>query len=350
MGLVAGQSAIAAPTLAASPSKGTFTDTWDGRLTSTLCCTSTGTSGGTSTCVDPCVPASGGTSTGTSGGTSTGTSGGTSTGTSGGTSTGTSGGTSTGTSGGTSTCADPCVPSGPTLRLSKSRAAPGDTIVVAGDGYAQCTDDVSQITSVRLLEDRTPIAAVTGSGGSFAVQITVPPDTSAGNHTVAAECGIPSGILATSVLTVTEPSGGGSSSSGQGNSKSGRGSSSAGRGNSGAGQGSSKLGQGSSKSGQGGVSPGQSSTGKGAPIALISGTGGGLVLAILFVLWALTSHAGKGHRQARWVKEHVRAVAGSSLVPPTAQIHPRPGAPSVSLGLEPHDDHLGNQKIEEVAR
>ena len=92
---------------------------------------------------------------------------------------------------------------------------------------------------------------------------------------------------------------------------------------------------------------GRPSTGKGVPIALVGGTGGGLSLTVLLVLWAFTSHARKVRRHVRWVKEHLRAAAGSSLDLPSAEIRPRPGARSVSLGLEPHDDHLGNQKIKE---
>jgi hypothetical protein len=346
--LVAGHPAVAAPTLAASaldggPS-GTSTGTRDGLLIST----SDGTSTSTSCC------SSDGTSTGTSDSRWwTSTSDGTSTSTS--TSCCTSGGTSSGTSDGTSDCVDPCVASSPSLQLSKSQAAPGETITATGDGYAKCTDVDSQVTSVQLLGDGKPIADVTGLAGSFSAQITVPPDTPQGNHTVAAECEGTSVILASSDLTVTGPGGGGGSSSGQGGGSSsgqGGGSSSGQGGGSSSGQGGgSSSGQGGgSSSGQGGGSSGQSSRGKGVPIALISGTGGGLALAILFVLWALTSHAGKGRHDVRWAKEHLRAVAGSSLDPPSAQIRPRPGARSVSLGLEPHDDHLGNQKIEEVAR
>src|SRR6266542_1936962 len=94
---------------------------------------------------------------GPSGSPSTGTFDGTSTGTQDGTS-GTFDGTSTGTQDGTSGCASPCDASSPTLQLSQSQAAPGDTISVTGDGYAQCTDPESQDTSVRLLGDGNQIA------------------------------------------------------------------------------------------------------------------------------------------------------------------------------------------------
>jgi len=69
-------------------------------------------------------------------------------------------------------------------------------------------------------------------------------------------------------------------------------------------------------------------------------------LVALFLVWAFTSHARKVRRHVRWVNEHLRVIAGSSPGLPSAEIRPRPGARSVSLGLEPHDD-LGNQKIKE---
>src|SRR6266487_1461182 len=223
--------------------------------------------------------------------------------------------------------------SNPTLQLSKNQAAPGETITVAGDGYTQCTKPDTQETWVRLLGDGNQIADVTGSGGSFSTQVTVPADAPAGDHTVSAECfdassgETTSGVLASSDLVVTAAVGGSPpAQSGGSNSVPGGGSV------------------------PGDSSPGQSSTGNGSPIALVSGVGGGLIVAILLLLWARVSHTGKRHRDVRWVKEHLRAVAESSLGPPSAAIRPRPGAKSVSLGLEPHADHFGNHKIKEVAR
>jgi len=238
--------------------------------------------------------------------------------------TGTFDGTTTGKSDGASN---------PTLQLSKNQAAPGETITVAGDGYTQCTKPDTQETWVRLLGDGNQIADVTGSGGSFSTQVTVPADVPAGDHTVSAECfdassgETTSGVLASSDLVVTAAVGGSPpAQSGGSNSVPGGGSV------------------------PGDSSPGQSSTGNGSPIALVSGVGGGLIVAILLLLWARVSHTGKRHRDVRWVKEHLRAVAESSLGPPSAAIRPRPGAKSVSLGLEPHADHFGNHKIKEVAR
>jgi hypothetical protein len=50
-----------------------------------------------------------------------------------------------------------------------------------------------------------------------------------------------------------------------------------------------------------------------------------------------------------WVNKHLRVVAGWAG-PLSADVERRPGATSVSVGLEPHLDHLGNQQYEEVAR
>ncbi len=141
---------------------------------------------------------------------------------------------------------------------------------------------------MRLLGDGNQIADVTGSGGSFSTQVTVPADAPAGDHTVSAECfdassgETTSGVLASSDLVVTAAVGGSPpAQSGGSNSVPGGGSV------------------------PGDSSPGQSSTGNGSE---------------------------------------------SSLGPPSAAIRPRPGAKSVSLGLEPHADHFGNHKIKEVAR
>jgi len=179
---------------------------------------------------------------------------------------------------------------------------------------------------------------VTGLGGKFSTQVTVPQDASGGIYTVAAECEGTSVILASSDLTVTKPNGGGTNSGPGGGT------------NSAPGGGSNSAPNGGSDRGQAGGSSGQPPRGKGVPVALVSGTGGGLALAILFALWAFTSHAGKGRHDFQWVKEHLRAEAGSSPGPPSAEIRHRPGAMSVSLGLEPHDDHFGNQTIKGVAR
>jgi hypothetical protein len=80
-------------------------------------------------------------------------------------------------------------------------------------------------------------------------------------------------------------------------------------------------------------------------VALVGGTGAGLALAALFLVRALSMVHGK--RGQGWVNKHLRVVAGSAG-PLSADVEHRPGAVSVSVGLEPHFDHLGHQQYEEV--
>jgi hypothetical protein len=80
-------------------------------------------------------------------------------------------------------------------------------------------------------------------------------------------------------------------------------------------------------------------------VALVGGTSAGLALAALFVVRALSMVHGKPGRG--WVNKHLRVVAGSAG-PPSADVEHRPGAVSVSVGLEPHLDHHGHQQYEEV--
>jgi hypothetical protein len=80
-------------------------------------------------------------------------------------------------------------------------------------------------------------------------------------------------------------------------------------------------------------------------VALVGGTGAGLALAALLLVRALSMVHGK--RGRGWVNKHLRVVAGSAG-PLSADVEHRPGAVSVSVGLEPHLDHLGHQQYEEV--
>jgi hypothetical protein len=82
-----------------------------------------------------------------------------------------------------------------------------------------------------------------------------------------------------------------------------------------------------------------------ALVALVGGTGTGLALAALFLVRALSMVHGK--RGRGWVNKHLRVVAGSAG-PPSADVEHRPGAASVSVGLEPRSDHVGHQQYEEV--
>ena len=68
-------------------------------------------------------------------------------------------------------------------------------------------------------------------------------------------------------------------------------------------------------------------------------------LAALFLVRALSM--GHVKRGRGWVNKHLRVVAGSTG-PLSADVEHRPGAMSVSVGLEPHLDHLGHQQYEEV--
>jgi hypothetical protein len=82
-------------------------------------------------------------------------------------------------------------------------------------------------------------------------------------------------------------------------------------------------------------------------VALAGSTGAGLALATLFLVRALSMVHGK--RGKGWVSKHLQVVA-EAAGPLSAGVEHRPGAVSVSVGLEPHFDDLGHQQYEEVAR
>ena len=188
-----------------------------------------------------------------------------------------------------------CVVSCRQLQVTPSQVPPGGTITVTGDDDARCNKPGSKATLVRLFLGNQAVDVI-GSGGRFSVRVTLPAGASAGNYPVSAECygqsrGATTRPIAWRVVTVNPPA--------------------------------------------------HSSL---ALVALVGGGGGGLLLVILLLLWALVARKGKRRRNVAWVKEHLRAVPGSSPGSPSAKIRRRPGARSISLGLEPHDDHLGNQK------
>jgi hypothetical protein len=57
-----------------------------------------------------------------------------------------------------------------------------------------------------------------------------------------------------------------------------------------------------------------------------------------------------GRRGRGWVNKHLRVTADWAA-PLAADVERRPGATSISVGLEPHLDHRGNQQqYEEAAR
>lgn len=239
-----------------------------------------------------------------------------------------------------------------TLALSPSSGIPGTTITVTGDGYTQCHQ-----VQLQLLRDATQAVAASGrimsAHGSITAEVTVPSSAIAGSdYQVDAGCypatrgGAPfNAPIAVEQFTVTSPATSGSPTPSSPSASSTSGSGSPSPAQSGAGSTSSP----DSPSPSTGTSP-QShgrTGGRWAPIALIGGSGAGLALAALLLARALSMVHGR--RGRGWVSKHLRVVAGWAG-PRSADVERRPGAKSVSVGLEPHLDHLGNQQYEEAAR
>ena len=224
-----------------------------------------------------------------------------------------------------------------TLALSPSSGIPGTTISVAGAGYTQCHE-----VQLQLLRDTTHVVATSSPlvpvSGSFTAEVTVPSSAVPGNgYQVDAGCYSAAGTsaaIAIEPFAVTSPA---SSTSPTPSSTP----------NSSTSPSPAHSGTTTSPSSPGSPSP-QSSRHTGglwAPVALVGGTGAGLALAALFLVRALSMVHGK--RGRGWVNKHLRVVAGSAG-PLSADVEHRPGAVSVSVGLEPHFDHLGHQHYEEV--
>lgn len=102
---------------------------------------------------------------------------------------------SSGTGGGGVSSSQACAAA--TLTVTPDRAAPGDTVEVAGTGYTVCDDapdatsGAETVTSVRLVwtqgDDETPLGEVEiGEDGELAGSFTVPGDATAGEGTVSA--------------------------------------------------------------------------------------------------------------------------------------------------------------------
>jgi hypothetical protein len=251
-----------------------------------------------------------------------------------------------------------------TLALSPSSGTPGTTISVTGGGYAQCRE-----VPLQLLRDATRAVATGGlvvpANGNFTAEVTVPSSATPGNdYRVDAGCYPAAGgsaPVAFEQFAVTSPATSGSptttsasaSSTSPSTAQSGAGSVSSASASStspsptqsGAGSASSP-GSPSPSTATSSQSPGRTG-GHWKPVALIGGTGAGLALVALFLVRALSMVHGR--RGRGWVNKHLRVVAGLAG-PPSADVERRPGATSVSVGLEPHLDHLGNQQYEEVAR
>lgn len=226
-----------------------------------------------------------------------------------------------------------------TLALSPGSGIPGTTISVTGAGYTQCHE-----VELQLLQGTTQAVATSSpfvpANGSFTTKVTVPSSAALGtDYQVDAGCYPAAGTfaaIAVEPFTVTSPA----SSPSPTPSPTPASSTSPSPAHSGTT---------ASPSTPGSPSP-QSSRHTGGPwvpVALAGGTGAGLALATLFLVRALSVVHGK--RGRGWVSKHLRVVA-EAAGPLSAGVEDRPGAVSVSVGLEPHFDHLGHQQYEEVAR
>ena len=224
-----------------------------------------------------------------------------------------------------------------TLALSPGSGIPGTTISVAGAGYTQCHE-----VQLQLLRDTAQAVATSSpfvpANGSFTAEVTVPPSAALGtDYQVDAGCYPAAGTsaaIAVEPFAVTSPVGSASPTPSSTPTSS-------------TSPSPAHSGTTTSPSSPGSPSP-QSSRHTGglwAPVALVGGTGAGLALAALFLVRALSMVHGK--RGRGWVNKHLRVVAGSAG-PLSADVEHRPGAVSVSVGLEPHFDHLGHQQYEEV--
>jgi hypothetical protein len=224
-----------------------------------------------------------------------------------------------------------------TLALSPGSGIPGTTISVAGAGYTQCHE-----VQLQLLRDTTQAVATSSplvpANGSFTAEVTVPSSAALGtDYQVDAGCypaaGASAAIAAepfavTSPVSSTSPTPSPTPTSSASPSPA-------------------RSGTTTSPSSPGSPSPRSSrhTGGQWAPVALVGGTGAGLALAALFLVRALSMVHGK--RGRGWVNKHLRVVADSAG-PLSADVESRPGAVSVSVGLEPHLDHPGHQQYEEV--
>jgi large repetitive protein len=224
-----------------------------------------------------------------------------------------------------------------TLALSPSSGIPGTTISVAGAGYTQCHE-----VQLHLLRDTTQDVATSSpfvpANGSFTAEVTVPSSAALGTgYQVDAGCYPAAGTsaaIAVEPFAVTSPA----SSASPTPSSTPTSSTSLSPAHSGTATSPSSLGSPSPQSSR-------HTGGQWALVALAGGTGAGLALAALFLVRALSM--GHGKRGRGWVNKHLRVVAGSAG-PLSADVEHRPGAMSVSVGLEPHLDHLGHQQYEEV--
>jgi large repetitive protein len=235
-----------------------------------------------------------------------------------------------------------------TLALSPSSGIPGTTISVAGAGYTQCHE-------VQLLLRDTTQTEAAGSpfvpaNGSFTAELAVPSSAAPGaDYQVDAGCYPAAGTsaaIAVEPFTVTSPA---SSTSPTPSSTPATSTSPTPSSTPASSTSPSPAHSGTTTSPRSPGSPSPQSSrhagGGWVPMALFGSTVAGLVLAALLLVRALSMVHGR--RGRGWVNKHLRVVAGSAG-PLSADVERRPGAVSVSVGLEPHLDHLGHQQCEEV--
>jgi len=266
-------------------------------------------------------------------------------------------------SGGTGTgdCTNPC----PALQLSSTEAAAGEQVTVTGDGFAQCATTKSG-NSVQLLWDTASLADPVGvdGNGNFSTVVTVPAAATVGSeHWVQAACYNPatvdesSAVLAREQLTVIPPT----SRSTSPNLPPPKSTSpnsvppnavppNAVLPNSVPTSSPSPTSTFPSSTSSPTVIAVQHSTpsgGRSLPVALTASIGGSLLLAVMLLAGLLLMHARARPRNGHWVHQHLRAVP-EPLKAASAKVDSRPGATSLSIGLEPHFDRLGNQQVKEA--
>jgi hypothetical protein len=248
----------------------------------------------------------------------------------------------------------------PGLQLSRSEAAAGDGVTVAGTGFGQCAGK-GLGDSAQLLWDAAPLGGPVGldGNGAFSVGVTIPAAATAGSgHTVAAECYDPaagsatSGVLARALFSVTSPTSPTPPTSTPPTSPTPPTSTPSTSPTSPTSTPPTSPSSPTSTTSSPTAVPGHPSTpsgGRWSPVALTAGVGGSLAVVVGLLAGLLAMHARARPRNSSWVHQHLRTVAQPlDAAPANARIHSRPGAAPLSIGLEPHPDPLGNQQVKEI--
>jgi hypothetical protein len=258
-----------------------------------------------------------------------------------------------------------------TLALSPGSGNPDTTISATGGGY-QC-DEVQ----LQLLRGGIQVVAagrpVVPTNGVFTAEVTVPSGAVPGSdYQVGAGCypaadgtapiAIEPFTVTPAPLTSGSPAGRSTSASSTSSSPTqpGTGSSSPtspspqpGTGSSSSTSPSPQLGTGSASSSGLASAPRVTapqstvgSGGSGTPVALVGSSSAGLAVVALLLVRALS--VVHGRRGRSWVNKHLRVTAGRAEAW-SASVERRPGAASISVGLQPHPGHFGDQQQYEEA-